>query len=492
MKKTAQTATELAVFGAILIFLIGLIVQQAMGINHLQNQSLRSVRLAMKFSYLHSAGLIGPERIMNDQVAGNKSRDFASVLIIEDRLSVDSGKFGPFTRAPSVSGASGTHSRNYFMPLDANRIVDVPKYDIFINGKHIPLATADFKTVCLTQTEALCPPGYDPTNPRHHWIGNYDPNFWEPNCVSRAGSPPTIYGCARLYAIASNNPNALSWCSSGTCPNGWSLNQRFNLDRDPGGTVDVPGADMNRFSWQWVLVSAFDIDTQARLDGKLTLLKGEGIGFGKEEGSEVKNLTVDVDNDLQEESLIRNDPEGEEPPVFIVNSTSGVVEMLMVLDQNEGDIDFGYDTVAYRKYLADPVNNPPPPGLTKDVAMYTRVSPDTYMEITDQGAAGTVRSAQRKQHIDLVQRILEISNNTGRFCDTAGNVVNDPNIWWDATNPVEACSTNCFDPSNIALTCFDTDDTRLFIRSRVADFFGHQWITNVSGDPYVNFNVPAL
>src|SRR5262245_49389855 len=46
MNKNAQTATELAVFGSVLVFLIGLIVQQAMGINHLQNQSLRSVRMA--------------------------------------------------------------------------------------------------------------------------------------------------------------------------------------------------------------------------------------------------------------------------------------------------------------------------------------------------------------------------------------------------------------------------------------------------------------
>src|SRR6185503_5692568 len=265
MKNTAQTATELAVFGAILIFLIGLIVQQAMEIHHLQNQNLKSLRLAMKFSYVHSAGLAGPTRIMNNQIAGNKSRDFASILIIEDRLSTDAGKFGAMNRAPSVSGSSGTHSRNYFMPLDANRIVDVPKYDIFVNGKHIPLATGDFKTVCLTQTEAACPVGYDTNNPKHYWIGDLDPNFWEPNCISRAGSPPQIFGCARLYAIASNNSLNKSWCAGGACPGGFTANQRFNLDRDSGGTVDVPGGLQSSFSWQWYLVSAVDLDKQIEM-----------------------------------------------------------------------------------------------------------------------------------------------------------------------------------------------------------------------------------
>ena len=122
--------------------------------------------------------------------------------------------------------------------------------------------------------------------------------------------------------------------------------------------------------------------------------------------------------------------------------------------------------------------------------MYTRVSDNTYMEVTDAGSL--TRSANRKDHIDIVQRILELSNNTGRFCDTNGNVVVDPDIWWDATNPVEVCATNCFAGANATLTCFDTDNNRMFVRSRVGDYFGHQWITDVSGDPYVNFTVPSL
>ena len=40
----AQTALELAVFGAILIFVVGVIIRQALSSAYMQNQNLRAMR----------------------------------------------------------------------------------------------------------------------------------------------------------------------------------------------------------------------------------------------------------------------------------------------------------------------------------------------------------------------------------------------------------------------------------------------------------------
>lgn len=482
----AQTATELAVFGTILIFVIGIIVQQAMSFHHLQNQNLRTLRLAMTLSYRHSSGFVGGAA--GGGPAGNASRNFASVLLLEDRLSADAGKYGALSRAQAIGNAAGTHSRNYFLPTNANETWNLPRTDFFINGKHFPFTTAGFKTVCLTGAKSDCPTPYDV------WLGDLDPNFWEANCVDD-GSPP-IEGCARLYTFISNNSKEARWCSprnGGSCPNSWSLSERFDLDRD--GSTDVPGGIQDDFAWQWILVSAFDIDTQTASNGGLTLLIGEGILLTGSEDVDPQNLSVDVDKDFYEESIVRNDPTGAIPDVYIIDPDTGVIRSVMVIDSNEGDLDMGgYDTNDYQVYLANPQNNPPPPGLMKDVAMFTRVSTGTYLEIRERGLYTTgqqfVRSVQRKDHVDVVQRMIKLSNDTGRFCNGTSRVT-DPNIWWDASNPVEVCASECFSPANISRTCFDIDDLIIFVRSRVQDTFGHQWVTDTTSDDYINFVVPS-
>ena len=48
--QTAQTAIELAIFGGVLIFILGLMVRQAYMANLAQNHSLKVMRMALTMS----------------------------------------------------------------------------------------------------------------------------------------------------------------------------------------------------------------------------------------------------------------------------------------------------------------------------------------------------------------------------------------------------------------------------------------------------------
>ena len=182
---------ELAVFGSILIFVVGAIVRQALSAGYMQNQQLRAMRQAMSTSYRYSSGLLG-----GGGGRGTASHQTASILFIEDRLTVDSAKYGAIDRTPFVVGASATYSRNLFLPVDANENHNLAVYDIFINGRHFPFTTAAFRTVELARScknaspcPAECkaadcsgtsiqfypPPGIFPGGP---------PVEWEANCLT--------------------------------------------------------------------------------------------------------------------------------------------------------------------------------------------------------------------------------------------------------------------------------------------------------------------
>ena len=67
--KKAQAAVELAVFGAILIFLLGTIVRSAANNSYQQNQNFKAMRMAMLASW-------------NGSKAGTTSHNSASILFI--------------------------------------------------------------------------------------------------------------------------------------------------------------------------------------------------------------------------------------------------------------------------------------------------------------------------------------------------------------------------------------------------------------------------
>jgi hypothetical protein len=130
----------------------------------------------------------------------------------------------------------------------------------------------------------------------------------------------------------------------------------------------------------------------------------------------------------------------------------------------------------------------PKPGLQNGYQIFTFTKQGTYLQILEGKLYNPetnqfVRSSNQRDTVDLIQRIIQLSNNTGDFCNGATPLpaVNG------SPNPVEVCvppgsNNGCFSSQqNIKSTCFDGNDNMLFVRSRLKDRRGHFWITDASG-----------
>ncbi|MDP8213462.1 MAG: hypothetical protein P9X22_09300 [Candidatus Zapsychrus exili] len=541
----AQTAIELAVFGAILIFVLGAIIKQTLGFSYAQNQGLKSMRMAMtmslKNSFFGNGYPQGGEYDDTGIIYGNSSRNSASVLLVEDRLTAGSAKHGTVDRVPHMSSGAGTFSINLFMPLDDEEDVNIPILDVYVNGKHFPFQMAKFKTVEFPVPDN---PDAEPGDDDYDYDRGYG---WDKTCYLAEDPVSSLMfdvGCARIYTFI---PNHLSmrgengsgmgkdrWCSTSPCPDIRTVDEAFDLDRDfrtscsgcPEGSEVLPEY-RESFAWQWYGVKALNEDKDflkkveddhfmmaAFLDG--------GTGVNLETGL---NLMVDVDGDWQEEFItkilktstntdkVKHDapPEDENYDPEKYRRWYGQIEEVRVLDYQEGDLNF---STVYKNYNS--AN--PKPGFTRDVAMYTFISATgdgsngegTYLSIEegqlfDGDEKRYIRNVQRKDQIDLISRTMQLSNNTGRFCGTSplgpmpggleliGLAAGEP-------NPVDVCCINgacngggssCFSDETIAHTCMDLNGTAtgpvIYVRSRIADLRGKKWITNTSEDDYIEF-----
>ena len=484
-KNLAQTASELAIFGALLIFIIGAMVRSSVNAGYNQNQTLKAFRMALRASFDSS-------RSAADDGSGDVSRSNASILFLEDRTTPDADKYGSATRTPYIISASGTFSKNLMKTTDWGTPTGRPLYDMHINGQYFIFMVADYREYDISQNGSpwatpgftkFIPPGTD----------------WVPSCAKNLG-------CRRVYSMTPNiGPKNPNWCISdcsgaatvctnacdtahaacvagcpggfaglpckaacGTtrsvcisaCPNGnMTEDDRFDLWRDGlGGPDDVPAALRASFSWQWVDV--------------LATTRNISVALGK-------NTSVDVDGDLKEEQVLevvdRNgktwnldkqpDDKYSETPIDIVR----------VMDYQEGDMDFGYNTHD-QKVLSKPV-----PGIGNDMQMYSYSQDGTYLAIQEGQpynlSNNFVTSIQKKNKLDLVQRTIQLSNDTGRFCRWDANF--DPS----RNQGVEACvpgSNGCFAPDNISRTCFDREKKILYVRSKILDLRGRKWITDIT------------
>jgi len=140
--QAGQAATELAVFGAILIFIIGTVVRSAMGSSYSQNQNFKAMRMAMLASWQ------GSETGQGEGASPNTSRNSASILFVEDRLSPDYNKYGDLDRNPFTAQGSGTFSYQLMYPLNqaSDVLASLPIMDMYINGIHFPFTTANYVT----------------------------------------------------------------------------------------------------------------------------------------------------------------------------------------------------------------------------------------------------------------------------------------------------------------------------------------------------------
>ncbi len=326
--------------------------------------------------------------------------------------------------------------RQDVLPPGCESEKDLPVMDMFINGKHFTFTQAGFREYDLTKGS---PSPHPEIYPQARWDADWDQPAW---------------GCPNMRVLYTFVPNF----SAEGIENTWKPNCEacFDLDRD--GIVDVPADQRKDFDWQWQKVCA----------------KTGGAGINLARG---KHVRLDVDGDLKEETILQMvDEDGvtytpqEEP-----RKGDHRIIKVRVLDDQEGDID--------STWSKNPATNggKSRPGLRDELQIYTYTREGTYLLLEEgkdvnpePSGNQTVVSTQKRNNADIIQRMIQLSNNTGRFC--TGGLPNK------RENPdVEVCATNedCFKPDNIYKTCFATDTLMLYVRSRIGDLRGRKWITDL-------------
>jgi hypothetical protein len=605
--KAGQAAIELAVFGAILVFILGTIVRSAVGNSYTQNQNFKAMRMAMLASW-------------NSSKAGNTSRTSASILFVEDRLSPDFNKYGALDRNPFIAQGSGTFSYEELYPLDVGEVAsNLPIMDVYINGQYFPFTTASYvtnktitkSTQCSSDCNASTPQQqqclknqsnrnkrewalptvnaslfdyvvpftFDTTNNYSNisktktdttmaangnaifnelanegvislalgsntqgtvnsstlptsfvtWFENKFPSagqtalnqiqsilqsnmtsyklFYTRAVNGGQTAPfflPTPPACSSTTSSSSDSVSYNALCSTLTVldANGnpytnssgdmqydlqrlgdyTSVEQQFPAMAETGGVTAcsaTTAANMRCYvAWQWAATAVRVPSTTAASSSVFGLFSPSAGGATIDSviglnASNNQYPQYDIDGRIAEEGVT----------IYAISLNSDGTPTVSYEDPQGGDIDGIWDQFT---------SCGPKPGLQPDSQIFTFTQDGTYLQIkegklynpeTDQ----FVRSANKRDTIDLIQRTIQLSNNTGRFCDQNGNrlttVANDG----VTPNPVEVCippgsNDNCFSSQqNIKSTCFYANSNMLFVRSRLQDRRGHFWMTDTSG-----------
>ena len=454
-RNNAQAITELAIFGAILIFVIGSIIRTSAQSGMEQNQTLKAMRWAL------SQSLKG---VRNE----NKSRDSASLLVIEDRLSVDAGKFGSLERAPFLHSGGGTFSNTIFMPMDWMEKRNIPVMDVFVNGDHFVFSTGRFVVydIQLDPGNANMIRVWDLTNNVKKYFPKVADGNWIDNCYTIPNTTTTV-GCPVFFTIVP--ANSAKFCKEeAACPS--EVNQRFDLNLNFNYNDDPKGVMRDYVMWQWKPIKG--------LTDNISINTDQGV-----------YQSYDVDLDRKEEVIYRVNG-GLPSDVTALNIPDilypAVAQRIAVFDSQKGDITFTNDDT---DRIGIGTSAPIAMGIQGEVSVYTLTKGGTYLHIKEGKAyvpdtGRFVRSTNRKDQVDVISRMFQLSNDNGRFCPAVGtppSTIGNTSV----ANPVETCVNtkqgfgDCFNGNTVSLTCFDKGTNMLFMRSRILEKRGRKWVTQV-------------
>ena len=489
-RQKAQAATELAVFGAILMFVVGTIIQSSFNSGMAQNQQLKAMRWALLQS------LYGVYNV-------NKSRVNASVIVVEDRLNPQAGKFGSLERTPFVAAGSGTMSNNIFLPTDWDELQNIPVNDVFINGLHFAFSTARFviyDVQLVTKTDSYGDFAQHPNEVRVWNLANNTKRFlkkkgnWDDNCKSKEAStdPATCaltnvedtVGCPLFYRITPSNSD--KFCNKLSCiDDTLSLDQRFDLNRN-GNFTDDPdvGEERETVLWQWLGIKGIQSIKGLRIDTEFGIYP-----------------VWDIDGDRKEETVYRINAsiKASQASQWVVNPVPPIVNKTIaqrtgVLDAQEGDMDLTADTLDKTGPDAAKYSKV---GLQSAASIYTFTNEGTYLEIKEgkayvPGTDNFVRSVNKKDQLDIVAREFVLSNNTHRYCCAEGGNCSGfgangaytiiGNVKKGLPNPVKYCVATrdlCYKLATASETCYDLSTNTILIRSRIEETRGRKWMTQV-------------
>ena len=543
---------EIAIFGSILIFLIGVILRTHLSNTQSENHQVMAMKIALQQSNINSLGI---------GMMANSSRNSASVLFIEDRLYPDFNKFSTIDRSPFIASGSGTMSNRLEYPIDFETYAyqpvgeigyNLPVMDLYVNGQHFPLTTAAYIFRLLYDDLSECP---DDTLGSSLQKG---PEY--SRCYRQVHEKVGGVGgnTHKFYGMEVNGTT--QW--DGTATNATFDLQRNDWDISPTGewsgipktsfsfcTDDVTGCQgtatscgslsdirvcTKYWAWQWRSIAATGGSFLASVP---TTPKDVTLGFKSSDGSsDSPNYpSADTSGSLREQSIyaisqvahdtlkgrlstsrikpyeINGNPfllsltmplfdvAGGGCPGFTITTSAdgtrrcglagdlgitrkpvaGIVTGVVILDNQLGDLDQTYD-----KKLSPG----PPPGLMSEMQIYSQVNSGTYLEIKEgklfnPETHAVVRSISNRDHIDLISRAVQLSNDTGRFCRlTSGGTYQPPANLIDQhgeENPVKACS-DCFSNAHSSRTCFDVSSRILYIRTVLGDRTTRKWFADVS------------
>ena len=588
--RAGQAAIELAVFGAILIFILGTIVRTAVGNGYTQNENFKAMRMAMLNSWR------GSEAHQGKGALADLSRNNASVIFVEDRLSPDFNKYGDIDRTPFIAQGAGTFTFNLFYPWQPGQDpIDhlIPIMDVYINGQHFPFTTANY-VINRTIQPLTCGAGgpYPPAalggtltpgqclqnqclRSAREWAGG---NIYESQLeaivpsATLDGSTVATMECnaSKILAELIKEGILMSGTGADLCAGGGAnaavrvtpvaqspLSSRFvtwlegqfpgtgqaqvnqiqnilqstkpqyklfytrevngtpQFSVDPPGCSDPPGTGNALCSSLTVTDASGHPFTNANGDMQYDLLRNGDYNSGSPTAVETQlppggELRYDLSWQWGASAATSPDAIGlntssneyptydidgrlKEVTIYGINQNTDGTPTVSYEDFQGGDIDPGWDSTSCG----------PKPGLQSASEIYTFTKQGTYLQIKEgklynPETDAFVRSANQRDTIDLIQRTIQLSNNTGDFCK--GTTVQPFVMSCQQTNPctpsqmsstgvpnpVEICvdgvSTNCFTQATIAQTCFDTSDNMIYVRSRLEDRRGRFWFTDTTGD----------
>jgi hypothetical protein len=175
---------------------------------------------------------------------------------------------------------------------------------------------------------------------------------------------------------------------------------------------------------------------------------------------------------------------------YYMADVNAKVRNIKFLDYQDGDLDMTYNKISaelYRRTLLDPsnpaLNGKPKPGFVEGRAkIYTNpvVADSGQLHLSQRtlGSSTDHISTQTKNTSTIVERQIQLSNNTGRFdCACGGGGSNCqggvvPGCC--ATYSGESC---CNDASRYGATCFDKATNILYVRTLIESKVGHKYKT---------------
>jgi len=515
---SAQSIIELSILGAALLGILGMLLRYSSSLAQAQSGQLKAMREALKMSAAEALVFNG-----NGNPSLNANRKTASVLWIEDVPTVEGGeKYGAASLTPTISFGTGTMTNLLQYPLVYGDAKSIPMMDVFVNGKRFSFTTFAYgvkgnflKTVPATWNpgggwewawnDAVCDPVPGQRvnkcltmfpKPRENtppwgFAGGQTPAFWTK--ISRTD---------KRFCYGPNDPPD-HYCTHVTP--GWAdqdFEERFRLD--PVNGQIVPQHLRQYLQWQWFPVwgNHFAIDFYSANDSLLNL----DVDFdGHEElitnieeravfgcGKKVVDKECKVTAQNYWSNRTMSDNYDFNPNSHCChngwNNYGGNFKVYKVhyIDYQNGDINMAYNTI-------DKLQGKPKPGFTSAKAsIKTYATGDLDVSQLAQGSQTTNISTQKKDTINIIEREIQLSNNTGRFdinsslppCHTlpAGvNPVCTVNCsCFDPINEVDvSCSgsTCCSDGANKYRTCFNRSTLILYVRSLAGAKIGHKFKT---------------